>query len=201
MGTIDISLKSEDIAASRRQALRKLPLEVLVAITAPIVMALLPKDIARIPASSWLRYWQDYHYGIDGDEYWRAKYGDQVKTWWRRTLWCWRNANYWDHEHGVRPADIVRVAWEGDPKVSNRPYVPGELAIHAWDGAGNRYWCYVSVGPGWLPGRCERQVIGWKLKDVLDEFLADGILNNDPNQREILQAVYTWNPVMGKTDA
>lgn len=197
---MDMTLKTLDIADSKAWFWSKFWFEIRIILTAPFVLWGIPREWSRIPDDDPRRYYQCYHYGLDGDPYWKAKHGAAVKSWWRRVLWCWRNANYLDNEQGVRAADIVRVEAVGERRVGNHPYVPGELAIHAWDKNDRRYWCYYTVKRGWLPGRCNRSVYGWKLKDILDEQDKDGILGNDPNVRQVLQRVHTWNPVMGYSE-
>lgn len=204
---MDLSTRDQDIAESKRLFWKKLPLDIFLYVTAPIVFAFVPKVWDRMPKNSFLRYYEDAKYGIDGDPYWVNKdlndhpaSVEDAKSWKWRVLWSWRNANTWDHEHGVYLDDLVKIEYEGDAYVGNRPLHEGDLAIHAWDKNGQRYWSYYSVHVNEkFPNKCKRSYIGWKLQEGLHNFLKTGNIqgHDTDNVKDLMPAVYSVNPLMG----
>ena len=188
-------------------ALAKVLVEIVIFLTAPLVLALVPKSVPRLPGL--LALYQDYNYGLDGDEYWvnptladHPPTAEAAKTWLWRLRWCWRNANTWDHWFGLDTRTVVRVEFVGDPLTSNRPGHSGRLEIRAYDHGGRRHDCLYLVRQHGESGRCQRLYAGYKLKDLLDHHQRNGG-NLDPalmdaqNLRRIAPRVWSWNPLMG----
>jgi hypothetical protein len=150
---MDMTLKDQDIRESRSTFWKKLPLDAFLFLTCWIVFLFIPKSWERMPKGSFLRYYEDAKFGINGDPYWvqpnksgQPSTPEAARTWYWRSMWSVRNANTWDHEHGVFLSDLVRIEFEGEPNVANKPkLVEGDLAIHAWDKNGKRWWAYYSV--------------------------------------------------------
>lgn len=196
---IDMSLKDRDIAESKQMLKGKIPALLWVVLMTPIAMLFAIGKDGPFPQGSWLWPFQEWKWGINGDPYWQARYGSRVKSWWVRCLWVWRNSNMQDSLLGIDANNIVRLEYEGDPAVNNHPLHEGDLAIHAWDKDGRRYWAYYSVHINSdHPGRCQRSYIGWKLQEVLHNFQRTGsyVGTGDP----IMPAVYSVNPLMGYTN-
>ena len=181
-------------------------LDAFLLITAPLVFAFVPQSANRLPGL--LRYYEDFNYGINGDDGWiNPNLSDhpaddaQARSWLWRVRWSWRNANTFDHEHGLDTRTVARVDYSGDPRTGNRPGHSGELTITAWDNHGRRYDCLYRVKQHGNTGRCTRLYTGYKLKDILDFWIAhqslDPALMDKADLRRIAQRVWTWNPLMG----
>ena len=175
-------------------------------LTAPVVFLFVPKETNRLP--SMLRYYEDYNYGINGDEYWvnpgvagHPSSDAEARSWKWRVKWSWRNANTFDHEHGLDTRTVVRVEHSGDPKTSNHPGHSGSLDIVAYDANGKQYHCRYVVKQWGTSGKCWRLYTGYKLKDLLDFWIANQTLNPElmgqKNLRRIAQRVWSPNPFMG----
>ncbi len=192
---MDLSTRDQDIAESQRLLADRLPNMLAIIFLTPIAMLFAPES-GYWPEGSMWRYFAEWKWGLDGDPYWKAKYGSGVKDWWTRCLWVWRNANIWESEHGVNANNIVKLEYEGEPMVGNHPLVEGSLAIHAWDKDGKRFWAYYDVKK-LSDTRCHRSYIGWKLQEVLHNFMKTGsyVGTGDP----IMPAVYSVSSTMGYT--
>lgn len=188
-------------------ALLKILVEVWIYVTAPIVFAFIPRSWDRMP-NKFLALYEDYNYGINGDPYWinpdlsdHPEDDAAARSWKWRVLWCWRNANSLDHWTGLDTRTVVRVEHEGDVRTGNRPGHSGSMTITAYDRDGRSYTCRYVVRQWGNSGRCWRYYAGYKLKDLLDFWLANGTLDpavmDAKNLRRIAPRVWSPNPLMG----
>lgn len=186
--------------------LKRLALDAFLFLTAPLVLAFIPREWNRLP--SWLRYYEDFNYGINGDESWiNPALGDHppddaaARSWRWRVKWSWRNANTFDHENGLDTRQIVRLEYDGDPDTSNRPGHSGQIRIRCYDAAGREYACIYRVKQWGSSGRCLRLYSGYKLMDILEFWLSSADHSPEAmdraNLRPVAQRVWAWNPLMG----
>lgn len=190
-----------DILHAFGRWLIELPLELLSLIVVPVACLFVRPGADgknRLPA--WAGWWDEYDYGVDGDGGWQGPShanGHQSEYKWR-VLWLWRNRvnTFSKLVQGFPSSDVVSLRYEGDVKTSNRPGCSGFLKIEATLKDGRRRFEYYYVRQWWNTSVCTRIRIGWKLKDVLDEYLRDGVLGNDPEVREYMQFVFSPSPWM-----
>jgi hypothetical protein len=189
--------------------LKKLLLDLFLAATAPLVFAFVPREWNRLPR--WLRYYEDAHYGINGDDQWinpalpdHPPNDAAARAWRWRVRWSWRNANTWDAEAGLDTRTVVRVEWDGDIGIRNKP-APGRSGtcrIRAWDNQGRQWDCTYTVRQWGSSGRCLRYYRGYKLMDLAQHAArTSGDLSpklmDELGLRRVLNRVWAWNPLMG----
>lgn len=182
--------------------IRKFFLDLFILFTTPLVFLFIPKSWDRMP--KWLRYYEDFNYGINGDPYWKAiehANGKEREYKWR-VLWSWRNANTYDHEvNGFKTNLISTLGYVGDVKVSDNPGHEGLLKMFVNLKNGQQKFSYYYVKKSKLfKGKCLRCYIGWKLKDSLDDLLENGALGDKEGLRPTTQFVFVVNPFMSYTE-
>lgn len=184
--------------------LLELPLQAASLIVVPVAcLFVAPRDGKnRLPG--WAAWFDEYDYGPDGDEGWQGPdnaNGHQQEYWWRvRFLLRNRINTFSKLIEGFRSKDVADLVLVGDIKVSNRPGHSGLMYIEARLKNGKQRFEYYYIRQWGNSGRCIRIRIGWKLKDLMEEYLEDGILGNRPT-REWVQFCFVINPVMGFTRA
>lgn len=180
----------------------KLPIDLFITITAPIVFLFIPKSAERMP--KFLSWYEDYNYGINGDPYWvnpnmsdHAPSAEAARTYKWRVLWSWRNANVFAYKYlGVKTIDVVGIEYRGDPQTSDNPGHAGHQFIEVTLEDGSKRICYHGIIRWGSSKRCIRYYLGWKLKDQLDSFLRTGLLRGeDPGLRRTLAFVFYVNPL------
>ena len=138
------------------------------------VLATTAKD-GNLPAG--LRWFQPADYNLYGGKDWQ-KDNPKFKNWWCMTQQMWRNpvCGFSNQIAAVDPEPPIVVY--GDPLTSNRPGHAGYCYVRCK----NSFMLYY-VG-SWLPGRCLRIVIGWKLYNEQDGSertkKADHVLSINP---------------------
>lgn len=180
-------------------------------LTAPFVFKFLVKDEWEfMPKDSFLRYYQDYTYGINGDPMWvnpdlsdHPPTKEAARTWLWRTRWSRRNANVWEHEHGCNNYNLADIKIEGDIWIRNRP-VPaksGFMKVVVTDKQGKKYTCKYTIKQWGNTGRCWRFYRGYKLQDVAQFYdkykTLDPAVMKEHGIDEISPQVFAPNPLMG----
>ncbi|MBZ0093526.1 MAG: hypothetical protein K8F27_15065 [Sulfuricellaceae bacterium] len=154
-------------------------------IVVPIALLFTSKQANHLPPLFWP--WDNDTEGINGDAYWKQKYGDRVTSFYCRFLWlAIRNPgnNFGYYCGWLQTPDCTYRHW-GDPKISNQPYRPGQLFVIG-DNGKNRAFCLYVIWPS-LPGRCLRIFLGWKIHDMCKDGTA-------------AQLVCVVNPFMSRSE-
>lgn len=146
------------------------PLSLTAYIVVPVVLLLVPKEADRLP--SWLRWYDDHKYGINGDEYWQGPEhanGHEREYLWR-LKWLTRNKmTTFAHEVlGVKVDKNAVVKHWGDIRTANRPIGHSGWQYIELHQNGKMYPCYYVVYQWGNTGRCFRMYAGWKLKDYAE---------------------------------
>ena len=172
----------------------KLPMELLSFIIVPIGCLFVKNG--RLPKV--ISWFDEYDYGTDGDEGWKLHAQGKEVTWRYRVRFLLRNRinTFCKVVQGVRTSDIETISYRGDTLTSNYPGHSGFLFIEAVTKSGKKYQEYYYVRRWGNSRRCIRMRFGWKLKDMLEEYLEDGILNNRKT-REFAQFVFAPSFTMG----
>ena len=175
-----------------------IPVELLSFIVVPLVVPFTSMRDGKNRLPKWASWWDEMQHGTDGDGTGEWAEGDNTE-YWKRVRWLLRNrANTFACTvQGFDENLIYHMVYEGNPKVSNRPYgTEGLLHITAYLTDGREREEYYYVKRWGKSDRCIRLRFGWKLKDALDEFLEDGILGNRP-VRSYVQFVFSPSLTMG----
>ena len=175
-----------------------IPVELLSFIVVPIAVPFTSMRDGKNRLPKWASWWDEMQHGTDGDGTGEWAEGDNT-GYWKRVMWLLRNrANTFNCTvQGFDENLIKEITYEGNPKVSNRPYgTEGLLHITAHLSDGRTREEYYFVRRWGKSSRCIRIRLGWKLKDALDEYLEDGILGNRP-VRSYVQFVFSPSFTMG----
>lgn len=152
-------------------------------VVVPVALLFTGKQANHLPRIFWP--WDNDAEGINGDPYWKQKYGDKVTSFCCRFVWlALRNpGNNFGYFCGWVQAEDSSYRHWGDPQVSNQPYHPGWLFVLG-DNCESKAFCFYAVWPS-FPGRCLRIFLGWKIHDMVK----DGTR---------AQLVCIINPLMGR---
>lgn len=148
-----------------------LPLELSAYIVVPLILLFVGKDDKRLPRA--FRWYDDWKYGIDGDEYWvnpnqkdkpPTKEAAQTYKW--RLKWLLRNkATTFMHEIvGVRLLPKGKIIQYGDDETEDQPVGHSGFQYIEYHYDGKMWPCYYWVRQWGSTGRCIRFYCGWKLK-------------------------------------
>lgn len=177
----------------------ELPLDLSSFIVVPIVLLFCKKEDARLP--KYFAWYDDYNYGINGDLPWQGPEHSNGKyreyRW--RVRWLLRNRvnTFSVAILGLNSREITKLDISGDIETENKPVGhSGWQYIVATTKDNKKYFCYYVVYQyPFFKEKCFRAYIGWKLKDIAEEYFEDNILHNKPT-RERIQFVFAVNPFM-----
>lgn len=169
-----------------------LAVDLLGLVAVAIALAFCKSESEHLPRLFWP--WDNEIEGINGDGGWRGPEhanGHEREFWWRYQWLAIRNAgtNFSYLIGFEQTLDIVYIADTGsDPLTSNQGH-EGTNCVRAFKPEGFAAWEYYYV-KRWMPGRCLRVRLGWKLADNIDE---ETRVKNLGTRAQIVCSV---NPVM-----
>lgn len=136
-------------------------------VVVPIALLFTTKESNHLLPIFWP--WDNAAEGINGDPYWKEKYGDKVTSFCCRFVWlAIRNpGNNFGYFCGWLQAPDSTYRYWGDPHISNQPYHPGTLFVLGNNGKSGAF-CFYAIWPS-LPGRCLRIFLGWKIHDMVKD--------------------------------
>lgn len=167
-------------------------MEILTFFVVPFALLFCSEKDTRLPRL--FRMWDDYKYGINGDQYWQGPEhanGQQTKYIWR-VKWLYRNRmNTFSHE--VTGVDMTtcnkRVSYDGDIATTNTPFIhPGKVLVTVTTDKGT-YQTFYCVIP-WSSRFCLRVYWGWKTRDWAEPGRYDEAMES----RQNAQFVWYVNP-------
>ena len=148
-----------------------IPASLCMAVVGRLLAPVLPffvQDDGYLPR--WLWWFQTPDNPCDGDDgHWDRHPGTDVwSTYKRRTAWFWRNVGYgFDIDVlGARCKAGDELVMTGEAHVGAKPCRPGVQVYKLYRDGKLKYWqVYFVFAYEWLPSRCCRGSLGWKLWD------------------------------------
>ena len=178
----------------------ELPVEIAHLVVVPIALAFCKKEEEHLPR--WASWFDENHYGINGDSGWRQAHFPHPKnrTYWARLRWLYRNriGVFSSKYLGVKVEDIDAntVRTIGDALATyNKGQKNTECLVTCKMKDGReRFGYYREIRYGKSKWYC-RIYLGWKLMDVVGMREDNKAQYLEADDKKILQTVWAINPV------